>query len=324
MKKLLGMAAVLALVLAACGGNPGALAATVDGTRITVGDVNELIHIESGTITKEQFAEFLGYRIQWVLVENGAGEEFGIMVSEDEIRAEADRIYEEFSQPEESREDFTSSRGVTEEFLLQVSHQGLLDERLRARFLDDSRGVLTEEEIDERVAGETNRLTEVCASHILLGQLVNLEGDELEEAATEAEAEAADVLARLANGEDFSDLAMEVSADEGSGAFGGDLGCVFDPEARYVEAFAEAVLTAPVGEVLDEAVRSQFGYHVILVNSRTVPTEEEVVDSLNAGGIATALEEWVLGVFERAEVSVEPRFGTWEATPQPRVVPPAT
>lgn len=321
MKKILGLAMVSALTLAACGGSPGAVAATVDGTRVTVGEVNDLIHLESGTITKEQFAEFLAFRIQWIVVENAARDEMGIEVSEEEVTAEADRIYAEFGAEGESREDFVSSRGVTEEFLLRVSHQGLLDQLLRTRFLDDGLGVPTDEEIEEQLEEATMELTEVCVSHILLGQLVTLEGEELEEATAEAEAEAEAVLARLATGEDFAAVAIETSADEGSGAAGGDLGC--STPLQYVEPFRDAVMVAPIGEVLAEPVQSQFGFHVILVHSRTIPSEEEVVDVLRASGVGNELQTWVTDRITAAEVSVESRFGTWETNPQPRVVPPA-
>lgn len=320
MKRILGLAVVSALVLAGCGGSPGAVAATVDGTSVSVGEVNDLIHLESGTITKEQFAEFLGFHIQWIVVENAARGEFGIEVTEEEITAEADRIYTEFAADGESREDFTSSRGVTEDFLLRVAHQGLLDELLRSRFLDDGRGAPTDEEIDAQLEEATLELTEVCVSHILLGQLVTLEGEQLEEAIAEAEAEAEAVLVRLAAGEDFAEVAIEASADEGSGALGGDLGC--NTPIRYVEPFRDAVMVAPIGEVLTEPVKSDFGFHIIQVHSRTIPTEEEVIDVLKASALGNALQTWVIDRISVAAVTVESRFGTWETTPEPRVVPP--
>jgi parvulin-like peptidyl-prolyl isomerase len=319
-KKLSALVILSALVLAACGTSPGAVAATVDGDQITVGEVNDLIHIEDGTVSKDDFAEFLGIRIQWSVMERAASEEYGIQISEEEITAEADRIYAEFAADGESREEFTASRGVTEEFLRQVAHQGLIDEILRERFLGEGRGVPTREEIDERLEGATIELSEVCVSHILLGQLATLEGEELEEATDAAQAEAEAVLARLAAGEDFAEIAMEVSADPGSGAMGGDLGC--NTPARYVDEFRDAAMIAPIGEVLSEPVKSQFGFHVILVHSRTVPTEEEVTDTLKERGLVTELQNWVLGRLVAAAVVIESRFGTWETTPQPRVVAP--
>ena len=320
MKKLSSLVTVSALVLAACGGGAGSIAATVDGIPITVGDVNDMIHVETGTVTKEQFAEFLGFHIQWSVLERALRDEYGIEFSEEEIAAEADRIYNEFANPGESREDFTANREVTEEFLFQVAHQGLLDGLLRERFLEEGRGVPTQEEIDEQLEEATLQLTEVCTSHILLGQLQTLEGDALEEATAEAEAEAVLVLARLTAGENFSDVALEASTDIQSGAQGGNLGC--SNPALYVEGFREAVMTAPIGEVLSEPVKSQFGFHVILVHSRTIPSEQEVGDTLRATGVGTELQNWVLEQISAAAVTVESRFGTWETTPQPRVAPP--
>ncbi len=320
MKKLSALAIVFALVLAACGGNPGARAATVDEETITVGDVNDLIHVEDGTITKEQFADFLALRIQWVVVERAAREEYGIEISEEEITAEADRIFDEFAEGQ-TREEFTASRGVTETFLREVAHQSLIDGLLRERFLESGRGVPTSEEIDAQLDQATLELTEVCASHILLGQLQTLEGDELDQAIAAAEVEALDVLDRLDAGEVFADIAVELSTDTQSGAQGGSLGC--STPTRYVDEFRAGVMTAPIGEVYAEPVKSPFGFHVILVHSRTVPSVEEVSDFLRASGVDLELRVWSVDLATAAEVSIESRFGTWEPAPQPRVVPPA-
>ena len=51
MKKLFSLVAVGAVLLAACGGGGGnTVAATVNGTDVTVADVNALIDAEGGTV----------------------------------------------------------------------------------------------------------------------------------------------------------------------------------------------------------------------------------------------------------------------------------
>lgn len=76
------------------------------------------------------------------------------------------------------------------------------------------------------------------------------------------------VQARLAAGEDFGTVAKEVSTDTGSATQGGDLGCA-DP-ANYVPEFAAAVKSQPIGEV-GQPVKTQFGYHLILVYDKKDP-----------------------------------------------------
>ncbi len=87
-----------------------------------------------------------------------------------------------------------------------------------------------------------------CASHILLDF---------------ADTELADsLIGQLNDGGDFATLAMEFSTGP-SGPGGGDLGCA-DP-TNYVPAFAEAIIDAPVGEIIGP-VETEFGLHIIVVN----------------------------------------------------------
>ena len=67
-------------------------------------------------------------------------------------------------------------------------------------------------------------------------------------------------------GEDFADVALRESDDAATAEQGGDLGTL--QRGQTVPAFEEAVWSAPVGQVT-EPVLSQFGYHLIRVDSRT-------------------------------------------------------
>ena len=320
MKRLTALIMVCALALGACGAGDGATAATVDGRNITVGEVNGLLNIPDGTVSKADFAQFLGLVVEWAVVEEAAAEEFDITVTDEEIAAEADRIFEEFSSEGQTREDFTASRGVTEEFLRMVGHQEALYRKVHEKFAGEGRGVPTEDEVEELMESERLRLTEACVSHILLGELQGLEGDELEDAKEEALGEAEEVLGLLDDGGVFAELARERSTDAGSGAQGGDLGC--SSPTRWVEPFKDAVLDAPIGEVLDEPVLSEFGYHIIFVKSRTVPTDEEITEAVTSDGVSRAIDEWVAEQMAASEISVVERFGTWDAETL-RLLPPA-
>jgi len=74
---------------------------------------------------------------------------------------------------------------------------------------------------------------------------------------------------RIQDGEAFDAVATAVSKDPGSATQGGSLGeiekGIMDP------AFEQSAFALPVGEV-SEPVRTRFGYHLILVESITVPT----------------------------------------------------
>lgn len=134
------------------------------------------------------------------------------------------------------------------------------------------------------------------------------------------------MLERLDSGEDFGELATELSADTGSAANNGILPC--GSPQTYVEPFRDAVMVAEIGEIVPDPVESQFGYHVILVTDRQIPTEgdlptdEQLADGVRDQAVVAALEEWFLDAVAEADVVVEEEFGTWQANP-PTVVPPS-
>lgn len=102
---------------------------------------------------------------------------------------------------------------------------------------------------------------------------------------SEEEAEA--VVARLESGEDFADLARELSTDAGSGANGGDLGWFLAD--MMVEPFAAAVVAMEPGTI-SAPVQSQFGWHVIQLNDtrRQEPPPLEAVRAQIEGDLQQA------------------------------------
>jgi parvulin-like peptidyl-prolyl isomerase len=117
---------------------------------------------------------------------------------------------------------------------------------------------------------------QVKARHILIrfkGSPVPLKKDGKELTEEEALAKAQDIRKKLVDGADFATLAKAESDDAGSGANGGDLGSF--GHGRMVPAFESVAFTIPVGE-LSEPVKSQFGYHIIKVESRQEKTFVEV------------------------------------------------
>ena len=126
---------------------------------------------------------------------------------------------------------------------------------------------------------------EVSARHILV----------------ESEEEAADVIDRLAGGEDFAALAEEVSIGP-SGPNGGDLG--YFTEGQMVAPFAEVAFALVPGTFTDTPVETQFGWHVILVEDRRTPPQpslEEVEADLRQ-----SLEGEILqGIFDDLRADAE-------------------
>ncbi len=75
------------------------------------------------------------------------------------------------------------------------------------------------------------------------------------------QSEAIAIIERLSKGESFANLAKELSIDKGSGKRGGDLG--FFGRGMMVKPFEEAAFKLQKGEMTQEPVKTEFGYHII-------------------------------------------------------------
>ena len=309
MKRLFSLLAVAALVLVACGGGTSEVAATIDGTtEVTVGEIES--YIDSGdnsVISKDVFAQFLDFQIQLLIMQQAASDQFDIVVSDEEAAAQAQVFFEQNAQPGDTIENFLATNGVTAGFFNEFARLTVLQGAI-ADELETTLERPAQEDIDTQMEASITALTEVCARHILV----------------ETQAEAEDVLTRLDGGETFEDLAGQLSTDPGSGANGGDLGC--SSPSRYVEPFADATLSADI-DVVTEPVESDFGFHLILVYDRTeptgddLPTEEEIIETINAGAVGQLANDWYLEAVADADIVVNERYGTWQTEPVPGVVP---
>jgi peptidyl-prolyl cis-trans isomerase C len=120
-----------------------------------------------------------------------------------------------------------------------------------AYFFQKIRPQVTEEEIRKVYDEESVKLQQterVRARHILVG----------------TEKEAQDILARLAKGEKFEDLAKQFSLD-GSKDYGGDLGYFTQPE--MVPEFSKAAFALKTGET-SQPIKTDFGWHIIRLEDR--------------------------------------------------------
>jgi parvulin-like peptidyl-prolyl isomerase len=77
------------------------------------------------------------------------------------------------------------------------------------------------------------------------------------------------------------------------------------------------VATTPIGEV-SEPVQTQFGFHIVLVESREVPESLEELKSDPAKWIPVQLVDaeysaWLDDAVARATVSVRSQIGAWSA-----------
>jgi peptidyl-prolyl cis-trans isomerase C len=141
----------------------------------------------------------------------------------------------------------------------------------------------------------------VKASHILF--MVNK--DDSEDVVKQKEAAAKKAAARAKKGEDFSNLAKELSEEPGAKESGGDLG--FFAKDRMVPEFAEAAFSQKPDSISDP-VKTQFGWHVIKVTEKkpagTVPFEE-VKDQITAYLKSAKQREAVQAILKKLKDSAQ-------------------
>jgi peptidyl-prolyl cis-trans isomerase C len=77
------------------------------------------------------------------------------------------------------------------------------------------------------------------------------------------EADAKTVLADLKKGVKFEEIAQKKSLDEGTRPKGGDLD--WNVPSNFDKAFSEAMMKLEKGKMTEAAVRTRFGYHIILL-----------------------------------------------------------
>ena len=100
--------------------------------------------------------------------------------------------------------------------------------------------------------------------------LIKLDAGADAKADAAAKAKAEDVLKQIQNGGNFAELAKKNSDDPGSKDNGGELGP--SQRGRMVPEFDNAIFTQKIGDT--KVVKSQFGYHIVQVESRQAAHEQ--------------------------------------------------
>lgn len=277
------LALLLAFGAAACAGDEDI--AGVGGTIIKFSEVRALYDEEPAI--DDGFRDTLFARIALEALTQALNTEFAVTVDPAAVEA----YFTQF-------EDSMNQAGYTPAELLGVENASLELVHFNAEVvaLRDAalEQLVVSPEIVDGLFADPATLTRVCAKHILTETL--------------AEAEAAQ--GRLAAGEDFAAVATEVSLDTQSE--GGDLGCTLASD--YVDEFAEAVLTAPLNEVTGP-VESDFGFHLIVVSERTVPTRVEYLagpwEILSSSAATLIWSNWITEVLAASDVWVAEDYGIW-------------
>jgi peptidyl-prolyl cis-trans isomerase C len=121
----------------------------------------------------------------------------------------------------------------------------------------------------------------------------------------QALAKAQDIRKRLVAGEDFAALAKAESDDTGSAQKGGDLGEFH--RGMMVPPFEQAAFSLKPGDI-SEPVKSPFGYHIIVVQERTMKPLAEVKPDIEKALRPQEARKEVDAIRTRASVQIDDGF----------------
>lgn len=130
---------------------------------------------------------------------------------------------------------------------------------------------------------------------------------------SETEDDANAALARIEGGEEFGAVAGEVSADPATAANGGFAGCASVEQAA--EYFGGDYSTAAAGDVIGPVSMNQL-FVLVEVESTTGPSFEQLRPELEqqlAAEDTNRVGEYLLELQANADVTVDPRYGTWDS-----------
>jgi hypothetical protein len=288
---LIAPAAVAALALSSCSSVP-AQAATINGTDISRADFERdlqaladnpsLLGITGATertIPGATTRQWLTQLLTWKTAEDVLAER-GIEPAPDAM----DSIKQQLDATEAAKN----------------LPQGMKDEVIRGAASIDTLslvGAPSTDDLEQLYAADPAATGTVCARHILVN----------------TEAEARDVLDQLDGGADFAELAKERSIEPAAKDTGGALAAsdgsacipIGDYQNQFDKDFTAGALGAQVG-VPTEPIKSQFGWHVILLR----PFDEVGEDM--ASLISTSPGDAALtGAMASADITVDRRYGQW-------------
>jgi len=300
-KKTLILAAAAAALAVACADTT--VVATVDDAEIDEASVTQLRHsyAEGTSYDAEGFRGDLTNLIYLEAQKSAAEQDFGLTGFDD-----PELIADKIANPTEDEEQVFASVGSdpdrSDATKAAVAEQLLIRDAVVAELVSD------EVYLASIYENQPALLVSVCARHILV--------------ATPEEAEA--VKARLDAGEDFAEVATEVSLDTNS--VGGELPCPV-AAADYVEDFSTAATLLPVGEI-STPVPTEFGWHILVVDDRTGPDSFEVFVAdptayLHASALSELWVPWVNDAVQSATIEVASQVGTWTYASNGIVPPPA-
>ncbi|MGG1612580.1 MULTISPECIES: peptidylprolyl isomerase [Paenibacillus] len=300
---LIALVTVLAFsVMAGCGKNASSggkdtskVIATYEGGEITENEFDREQRIVLALQPQmEQFMQMEDFR-QYLVKQEIAYEYLEAKADEKTKEAGKKKAEEQFDLMKSSygEENFKNMLDAQ-----KVSEAEFKDYMVRIyTVMEGERQKISEDDVKKEFEATKQDYTTASVRHILIN-FTDPDGKERTEEETLKLAK--EVKAKLDKGEDFAALAKQYSEDPGSKDNGGLYENV--EVSNWVEAFKQAALTQPLNQIGDP-VKTEYGYHIIRVESRTEKKFEDLTqeqkDMIQTTLASNKLDEFMAGDLEK-------------------------
>lgn len=297
--KVLSLGLVLTTALTACGNSKPGVVATVNGVDIPVETFNKEYAAQRNSIVLTSGEDYLkqdlgkegmtidqGLReyvlnnlVQMELVKQDA-EKKGVKVDSSKVDEQIKTIIDQSGSKEKFQEQL-KAQGITEDFFKDFLTKQELVKEYQKHMTDELK--ISEEEAKKIYDEDKSKYFVADADHILV----------------KTEKEAKEIKKQLDDGADFNELAKEKSTDPTAKDNGGKLGEF--SSGQMVKEFEEAIVKMKDGEI-SEPVKTQFGYHIIKLNSLKNKSFDMVKDEIIENKTAEKLTEYLNKIEKDAKV----------------------
>jgi len=162
------------------------------------------------------------------------------------------------------KKQILQSIGMQQAILMEGNKDGLEKTPQYQEKLQEVKPMIYAQILQEKAAGTVTNAQALAKYNKMKVDAANQQQYEVSHILVKDEKTANSVIAQLKKGAKFTDLAKKYSIDPGSKTKGGDLG--WSDGSNYVPEFTAAVKSLKKGQYTVKPVKSQFGYHIIMLN----------------------------------------------------------
>jgi foldase protein PrsA len=320
-RRLLPVLCLAVLAVAGCSGFGvrNSDAATVNGAGISTDRLSEMTKAQLGQQAQAQQGgqaqsqdiegvtrQALEGLIQFQLVLDGAKKE-GINIQESDVDARMEQFKQQVAAQGRDYKELLATNQITENLVRTQQRVQLAVDLVAVKLVPYS----PDAQLRQLLQQKKDDFLEVHVRHVLVKDKATADKARQE----------------LVAGADWATVAKRLSIDTQSKGKGGDLG--FNAKGSTVKPFEQAEFAlAAQGDCkgrtsgscsspISQPVKTQFGYHVLQVVGLRLPTLDNDLRAKLQPTVKTrrqqAIQRWFDQQVKQAQVTVNPRFGRWDA-----------